>query len=390
MPLANSFLAEADLSGEEPAYPLRVYVCGECLLVQAQQFVSPAEIFGNYAYFSSYSRSWLEHARAFARNAVSRFALGPESLVIEVGSNDGYLLQYFKRKGVAVHGIEPALNVAGVARRRGIPTTSRFFGMETAGEMAIDGMRADLLVCNNVMAHTPDLNDFVGGLKVLLHSKGVVTIEFPHLLRLMEGCQFDTIYHEHFSYFTLRTVRSVLRAHGLEVIDVEELPTHGGSLRVYVQHSGRSDRQRVERIKDLMERENAAGLDRLEGYLSFEARVDNVKRSLIQFFDWAKKKGKKTVVGYGAPAKGNTLLNYCGIGTDLLEYTVDRNPHKQGCYLPGTHIPVKEPEKVRQTRPHFLLILPWNLADEIVEQMSFIREWGGRFVVPLPTVRVLE
>jgi len=387
-PLANSYLSAEQLNRMEPFYPLRVYVCEACLLVQLEAFETPESIFGDYAYFSSYSDSWLRHARAYAEMAIDRFALGSASRVVEVASNDGYLLQYFVERGIPVLGIEPAANVARVAIEQGIPSLVRFFGQPTARDLAADGTRADLLIGNNVLAHVPDLNDFVAGLKIVLAPGGVITMEFPHLARLMAENQFDTIYHEHFSYFSLIAVRRVFAYHGLTIFDVEELPTHGGSLRIFARHTEDGSHPVGERVVELLAREEQAGYTRLEHYLAFGEQVKATKRKLLRFLGQAKDAGLR-IVAYGAPAKGNTLLNYCGAGTDVIDFTVDRSPHKQGLFLPGTHIPIRTPEAIRELQPDYVLILPWNLREEIVEQMAFVREWGGRFVVPIPEVTVL-
>jgi SAM-dependent methyltransferase len=388
-PLANSYLEPEDLGRAEPFYPLCVYVCDQCFLVQLPEEERAEAIFSDYAYFSSYSESWLRHAATYAQAMVERFGLGPGHQVVEIASNDGYLLRWFKERGIPVLGIEPARNVAAAAEEAGIPTLVKFFGEATARELAAAGMRADLLVGNNVLAHVPDLNDFVAGLKILLAPSGVLTMEFPHLLRLMEEDQFDTIYHEHYSYFSFTTVRKVFAAHGLTLFDVEELPTHGGSLRIYARHDDDLAKVIDEQVGDLLAREEAAGLERLETYSSFGEQVQRVKRGLLQFLIRTKEEGR-SVAAYGAPAKGNTLLNYCGIRTDFLDYTVDRSPHKQGRYLPGTRIPIHAPDRLRETRPDYVLILPWNLKEEIVEQMADVRSWGGRFVVAIPEVRILE
>lgn len=387
-PLSNAYLGDAELSRMEPFYPLHAYVCGSCYLVQLEQFETPQHIFGDYAYFSSYSETWLRHAQDYARMAVERFGLGPRSRVVEVASNDGYLLQYFKAAGVAVLGIEPAGNVARDAQERGIPTEVEFLGAATARSVTTRHGAADLVVGNNVLAHVPDLNDFVEGLRVLLKPDGVLTLEFPHLLHLVEETQFDTIYHEHFSYFSLGTARRVLLAHGLDVFDVEELPTHGGSLRVYARLRNGAGRKNSPAVETLEKRERASGLDQLETYSAFADRVCAAKRALLRFLIQAKEDGQR-VIGYGAPAKGNTLLNYCGVRTDLLEFTVDLNPHKQGRFLPGTHIPILAPDRIAEIKPAYVLILPWNLKDEITAQMSHIRCWGGRFVVPIPRLEVI-
>ncbi len=386
-PLSNSYLAAVDLQLAVPTYPLHAYVCSACYLVQLEEFETPENIFSDYAYFSSYSETWLKHAESYARKMVERFGYHAASLVVEVASNDGYLLQYFKANGIPVLGIEPARNVAVIAEAKGIPTVTKFFGEKTATELVQAGHGADLLLGNNVLAHVPDLNDFVGGLRNLLKPTGVITMEFPHLLKLIEGNQFDTIYHEHFSYFSLTTVERVFAAHQLVLFDVEEMPTHGGSLRIYARHVADASKPVLPSVSDLRKREEEAGITSLAFYQSFSGKVIETRRKLLEFFDGAKQAGKKTV-GYGAPAKGNTLLNYCGIGVNDLDYTVDRSPHKQGRFLPGSHIPIAPPEKVKETRPDYLLILPWNLKDEIMGQMEEIREWGGKFVVPIPEVRV--
>jgi len=386
-PLSNSFVKPEDAHRGETFYPLHAYVCERCFLVQLEQFEPPEHLFGDYLYFSSYSDLWLEHCRRYAQTMRAQIGLGPDSLVIEIASNDGYLLQFFKEAGVPVLGIEPASNVAAVAERKGIPTLTEFFGAGLAARLAQQGKRADLAVANNVMAHVPDLNDFAAGLCQVLKPRGMLTVEVPHLLRLIEEHQFDTIYHEHFSYFSFTTARRVLAHHGLAVHDIEQLPTHGGSLRI---HASRADAQRAATpaVEALLDEERRAGLDRHEIYASFSEKAKRSKRTLLEFMIAAKNAGKH-IAGYGAPAKGNTLLNYCGIRTDLLEYTVDRSPHKQGLLLPGTRIPVFAPAKIMETRPDYVLILPWNLKDEICEQMAGIRDWGGRFVVPIPEIAVI-
>ena len=385
-PLCESFLSAQELNRMEPFYPLKVWVCDRCFLVQLEEYVSPAEIFTEYAYFSSYSTSWLAHARAYADMATQRFALGSASRVVEIASNDGYLLQYFVEKGIPVLGVEPAANVAKAAIERGVPTVVRFFGRQTAAELSTDNGQADLIVGNNVLAHVPDINDFVAGLAVLLAPSGVITMEFPHLLRLIEGNQFDTIYHEHFSYLSFLTVGDIFAAHGLRLFDVEELATHGGSLRIFACHDG-DGRPTEPRAQALAAAEQEQGFRSLDRYLSFAPRVHETKRALLDVLIDARNKGR-SIAGYGAPGKGNTLLNYCGIRTDFLDYTVDRNPYKHGKYLPGTHIPIFAPEKLRETRPDFVFLLPWNLEAEIVEQLSYVREWGGQFIVPIPRVTI--
>jgi hypothetical protein len=385
-PLCETFLTGDQLNHMEPFYPLRVYVCEQCWLVQLEEYVTPEDIFGFYPYFSSFSDSWLRHAERYAQEAIERFGLTNGNLVVELGSNDGYLLQFFVGAGIPVLGIEPAKNVAEEAVKKGIPTRAVFFGKDTAGSLREEGIRADLIVGNNVLAQVPDLNSFVAGIKILLAEEGAVTIEYPHLMRLVEENQFDTIYHEHFSYFSLSVTARIAGAHGLEVFDVEELPSHGGSLRVFFQHA-EGLRSIEPAVKDLLAREEAAGLGGPDYYAKFSANVEAVKRRLLAFLIDAKRRGK-TVVGYGAPGKGNTLLNYCGIRSDFLDFTVDRNPLKQGRFLPGTHIPIRPPEALEEARPDYVLILPWNLKSEIAEQLKGIRSWGGQFVVPIPDVDV--
>jgi predicted TPR repeat methyltransferase len=386
-PLANGYLRPDQLERMEPFYPLRAWVCERCLLVQVAEFESPVNIFSDYAYFSSYSDSWLAHAERYVTAMIDRFGLNEMSRVVEVAANDGYLLQYFVRRRVPVLGIEPAANIAAVARDKGIPMVVRFFGRESAQALAAEGMAADLIAANNVVAHVPDLNDFVGGFKILLKPRGVVTFEFHHVWQLMQHNQCDTIYHEHFCYHSLSTFRRILAHNGLAVFDVEELGTHGGSLRVYAQHAETGTHAPAPRLHELLAREAAAGLTRLDPYLAYAERVKSMKFSLLNFLLAAKAEGK-TIAGYGAPAKGNTLLNYAGVRTDFIDYTVDRNPHKQGLYLPGTHIPIYGPGKIAETKPDYLLILPWNLREEVMAQMSHIREWGGQFLVLIPEVQV--
>ena len=386
-PLCESYPTVDQLNQMEPFYPLHAYVCEQCFLVQVQEYVSPQHIFTEYAYFSSYSQSWLAHARAYVDMIVTRLALSDRHQVIELGSNDGYLLQYFLSKGIPALGIEPARNVADAAVARGVPTISRLFGRETARALVASGVGADLIVGNNVLAQVPDINDFVAGMTLLLQPTGTITIEFPHLMRLIQDHQFDTIYHEHFSYFSFMTAVRIFAAHGLTVFDVEELPTHGGSLRIYARHAGDSSRPVTQRARQLHDREISAGFDRLETYATFTEQVYDTKRRLLDFLIGAKRKGKR-IAGYGAPGKGNTLLNYCGIRTDFLDYTVDRNPYKHGRFLPGTHIPIYAPERIEQSRPDYVFILPWNLKDEIMEQLAYIRRWRGQFVVAIPDVKV--
>jgi SAM-dependent methyltransferase len=386
-PLCESYPAASDLNGMEPYYPLHVFVCEKCLLVQLEEYASAESIFTEYAYFSSYSDSWLDHARSYCSAMKKRWNLDENSFVVEVASNDGYLLQYFVDQNVPVLGIEPAANVARAATEKGVPTLVEFFGEELAGQLVKEGKSADLVLGNNVLAQVPDLNGFVEGLKILLKPTGVLTLEFPHLLRLIERNEFDTIYHEHFSYFSLYTTIQILAAHGLRVFDVEELTTHGGSLRVYACREEDSTKPTLPSVAALVRREEDAGLTSIDGYDSFAPKIQKIKLDLLAFLVQAKRDGLK-VAGYGAPGKGTTLLHYCGITRDLLPYTVDRSVYKQGRFMPGNHIPVFGPDRISETKPDYLLILPWNIGDEIMKQMSFIRDWGGRFVVPIPELTV--
>ena len=386
-PLCESYLTPGQLNRMEPFYPLHVRICEQCFLVQLQEYVTSEEIFTEYAYFSSFSDTWVRHAHAYTEMIIDRLSLDAGSYVVEIASNDGYLLQHFVDRGLPVLGIEPARNVAAAAVEKGVPTLTAFFGTDTARRLVVERGRADLVIGNNVLAHVPDLNDFVAGMKILLGPHGTVTMEFPHLLRLIEGHQFDTIYHEHFSYFSLLTTGRLFDAHGLTIFDVEELPTHGGSLRVYARHAEDGSKPVDARVLELRAREEIAGLTELASYSSFAQRVADTKRGLLEFLIGAKRAGK-SIVGYGAPGKGNTLLNYCGIRTDFLDYTVDRNPYKQGLFLPGTHIPIFHPDRIKETQPDYVLILPWNLKDEIKEQLSYVRAWGGHFVVPIPEVQI--
>ena len=388
-PLANSYVAPDDLQKMEPFYPLHAFICDTCFLVQLNEFESPEHIFSDYAYFSSYSQSWLEHAKTYVNEMVERFGLGSDSQVVEVASNDGYLLQYFMEKSIPILGIEPAVNVAKVAIDAGIPTITEFFGVKAAAELAASGKSADLLLGNNVLAHVPDLNDFVKGLKILLKKSGVITLEFPHLKHLIEQSQFDTIYHEHFSYFSCLTIQKVFSAHGLALFDVGELDTHGGSLRVYAKHAEDTSKTVSHNVSRIIAEETDSGYADINFYLSFEDKVRKTKQNILEFLIHAKRENKR-IVGYGAAAKGNTLLNYCGIRTDFIDYTVDRSPHKQGNFLPGTHIPIYSPEKVKETKPDYLLILPWNLKNEVQEQMHYVREWGCKFFTFIPDVAITE
>jgi SAM-dependent methyltransferase len=389
-PPSNAFLKNEELLCGETFLPLHAYVCSECYLVQLPEYRRREDIFkGDYAYFSSFSDSWLKHAKSYADYAAERFGLNARSLVIEVASNDGYLLQFFATRGIRTLGIEPSANVAEAARKLGIETLVDFFGKGLADKLVAQGRQADLLVGNNVLAHVPDLNDFAGGLKRLLAATGVVTMEFPHVLRLIDGNQFDTIYHEHFSYLSLSTVRRIFDANGLTIFDVEELPTHGGSLRIFARHRTGANSPAEERVDHLLAAEREFGLDRVSTYMAFAERTRETKRRLLQLLIDIKRGGKR-IAAYGAAAKGNTLMNYCGIRGDFIDFAVDRSPHKQGLFLPGTHIPVLHPDAVKEARPDFLLILPWNLRDEIMEQMSHVRLWGGKFIVPIPSAKVLD
>lgn len=388
-PLCESYVAASQIKEPETLYPLHSFVCEQCFLVQLPEHVSPQAIFEEYAYFSSYSDSWLAHAKAYVQAISDRLSLNMQSLVVELASNDGYLLQYFLERKIPVLGIEPARNIAQTAIEKGIPTVTEFFGVELARKLAAEGRQADLLLGNNVLPHVPDINDFVGGMKILLKTGGVITMEFPHLVQLIEQNQFDTIYHEHFSYFSFTTVDQVFRSHGLELFDVEELTTHGGSLRIFACHLDDASKTVSAKAVELKEREADWGIAKLERYRAFAEQVEATKRGILCFLIDIKSKGR-TIVGYGAPGKGNTLLNYCGIRTDFLDYTVDRSTYKQGKFTPGTRIPIYPPEQIQKTKPDFVFILPWNLKEEIMKQNSYIREWGGKFVVPIPEVKVYE
>lgn len=388
-PLCESYISPEQLNQMEAFYPLHVWVCDQCFLVQLESYVSAEHIFAEYAYFSSYSDSWLKHCSDYVDMITKRLGLDRQSLAVELASNDGYLLQYFVNKGIPALGVEPAANVAQVAVGKGVPTLVKFFGCQTAQEMAADGKRADLIIGNNVLAQVPDLNDFVGGITILLKPGGVATLEFPHLMRLMEENQYDTIYHEHFSYFSLITAEKIFAAHDLVLFDVDEIPTHGGSIRIYLRHAEDSSKPVSPAVVNLRNRELAAGLNRMETYAAFGEQVIESKRALLELLISLRREGKR-LAGYGAPGKGNTLLNYCGIRTDFLEFTVDRNPYKQGRFLPGTHIPIHSVEHIRKRRPDYILILPWNLRDEIIAQLAYAREWGAKFIVPIPTARVLD
>jgi 2-polyprenyl-3-methyl-5-hydroxy-6-metoxy-1,4-benzoquinol methylase len=385
-PLCESYVSLEKLNEMEPFYPLHTYVCINCFLVQLQEFVAPKEIFSEYAYFSSYSDAWLTHAQTYVNMITNKLGLNTKSLVLEVASNDGYLLQYFVKKKIPVLGVEPAANVAEVATKKGVTTLVKFFDLDTANELARDEKNADLLIGNNVLAQVPDLNAFVESTRIILKPSGVITMEFPHLMKLIDRNQFDTIYHEHFSYFSFISVEKIFAAHGLTIYDVEELPTHGGSLRIYARHVEDKSKPVTAFVTKLREFEVSEGLADLQKYFSFAEKVRETKRNFLYFLINLKRNGK-SIVGYGAPGKGNTLLNYCGIRTDFLDYTVDRNPYKQGKFLPGTHVPILHPDKIRETKPDYVLILPWNIKEEIMNQLSYIRDWSGRFVVPIPEVK---
>jgi SAM-dependent methyltransferase len=387
-PICNNMIKPAQLNHMEPYYPLYVYVCGQCYLVQLMEFVSPRYIFDDYTYFSSFSDSWLQHAARYVEMAIQRYQLTPANFVVEIASNDGYLLRNFVAANIPCLGVEPAPNVAEVATQKGISTLNKFFGMNTAIELAAEGRQADLIIGNNVLAHVPDINDFVQGLKILLKPGGTINIEFPHLMRLIAENQFDTIYHEHFFYLSFTVVETIFQHHGLKLYHVEEVPTHGGSLRIYSCHSDDATKAITPEATELWAREKAAGYTQVETYLTFGEQVKATKRKLLTLLNSLKEQGK-TIVGYGAPGKGNTLLNYCGVGKDYLDYTVDRSPYKQANYLPGTHIPVHEPDRIKKTKPDYVLILPWNLKDEITQQLAYIREWGGQFIVPIPEATIL-
>jgi SAM-dependent methyltransferase len=386
-PFANSLIEPHQSGAAEKHYPLELFVCSNCLLVQLDAFETPDAIFSNYSYFSSFSDTWVEHARRYVETICNRYKFDQNSQVVEIASNDGYLLKEFVRRNIPALGIEPAVNVAQVAQDAGIPTINKFFGNALARELVGRGIGADLIIANNVLAHVPDLNDFVSGFKILLKPKGVLTIEFPHLLRLMEGVQFDTVYHEHFSYFSFFAAEKLMASHGLQIFDVERLETHGGSLRLYVTHQENAVSHGAG-VSSLREEELGAGLLSIDGYSKFPDMVRRVRRKLLRFLLDAEESGK-VVVGYGAPAKAVTLLSYCGVGADLLQFTVDRSPHKQGRLLPGSRLPIYEPDRIREAKPHYILIFPWNIKDEIVSQLSYARSWGAKFVVPIPEVEII-
>jgi len=388
-PLSNSYLKHDQLNNLEPFYPLITFACNSCYLVQLLQYESCNVIFSDYAYFSSYSNTWLEHSKKYADMVTEKIQLNNNSLVIELASNDGYLLQYFKNKNIPVLGIEPAQNVARAAKEKGIPTIARFFGMDLAQELVGEGKKADLIIGNNVLAHVPNINNFVAGMKVLLKPNGIITMEFPHLLQLIKFNQFDTIYHEHFSYFSLISVQNIFEHHGLKIFDVEQISTHGGSLRIYASHSESRSICVSDRVELLLFIETDYGLKDIHTYVKFSKKIKDIKFSLLKGLINIKENGKK-IVAYGAAAKGNTLLNYCGIRTDFIDYVVDLNPYKVGKFLPGTHVPIKSIEKIKEDRPDYVLILPWNIKKEIIEQIKYIRDWSGRFIVPIPSMHIID
>lgn len=388
-PLSNAYLSEKDVHKPEPYFPLEIYYCHHCHLVQLDEFETPEHIFSaDYAYFSSYSSSWLAHCKSYVDMMVERFSLNKKCLVMEIASNDGYLLQYFKKYSIPVLGVEPSKNTAEIATGKGIPTDITFFNTTYATEMARTSHLADLIIGNNVLAHNPDLNDFAEGLRIGLKPQGIITMEFPHLLKLIKNNQFDTIYQEHYSYLSLHAVQYLFNSHNLEIFDVEQLPTHGGSLRIYAKHLNNKTKI-SSRIREMLETERRAGLCDPSTYENFSGKVKTTKRALLEYLIGVKKEGK-TIVGYGAPAKGNTLLNYCGIRTDFLDYTVDANPHKQNLFLPGTHIPILHPDRIKIDKPEYILILPWNIKEEILEQLSYVHEWRGKFIIPIPELQVID
>ncbi len=387
-PLANSYLKECDFDNEK-FYPLCTFLCENCLLVQLEELETPENIFSEYAYFSSFSTSWLKHAKNYVDMIIPRLSLNENSLVIEIASNDGYLLQNFTGKNIPVMGIEPAQNIAKTAIEKNIPTLTKFFDSQLAKNLINEGKSADLIIGNNVFAHVPLLNDFIIGLKTLLKPNGVITLEFPHLLQLMKNNQFDTIYHEHFSYFSLITAKKIFEHHGLKIFDVEELSTHGGSLRLFITHFDNDQFNETLEINSVMEKEKKFGLTQINTYENFSKNILQIKTNLLNFLEKAKKNSKH-IICYGAPAKGNTLLNYCKISKTLIDYTVDKNPNKQNLFLPGTHIPIFSPEKIKETKPDFILILPWNLQNEILNELNYVKSWGCQFIIPIPEVKILQ
>ena len=388
-PLANSYIHPDNSQKMEAFYPLHVYVCESCFLVQLDDFISPESIFREYSYFSGFSDTWLKHTKNYTDQIIERFHFNSSNLIIELASNDGSLLKNFKEKDIPVLGIEPAENVAKLAETRGIQTITKFFGVKTATELVIEKIHADLLLGNNVLAHVPDINDFVKGMKIILKPKGIITMEFPHLMQLMDNNQFDTIYHEHFSYLSLLTVEKIFAKHALTIFDVEELFTHGGSLRIFATHKENNSFKISPVVETMKTKEIQFGLNKINSYVNFSEKVKEAKRKILKFLISLKQDGM-SIVAYGAPAKANTLLNYCGIGIDFIDYTVDISPYKQGLLLPGTRIPIFEPERIKKTKPNYILILPWNIKDEIIDQMSYIRDWGGKFIILIPEIEVLD
>ncbi len=388
-PPSNSYLTKNELNEPETYFPLKIFLCDKCFLVQIDEYKKSKEIFNEkYAYFSSFSKTWLKHAKMYVEMVINRFNLNKESFIIEIASNDGYLLQYFKEKEIPCLGIEPASNTAAVAKEKGIEVIEDYFGVLLAQDLTIKNKKADLLIGNNVLAHVPDINDFVAGLKIILKEKGLITIEFPHLIQIIENNQFDTIYHEHFSYFSLFTVKKIFEHHRLELFDVEELPTHGGSLRIFAKHKGDNSKKISERVNGLINLELSKEVNRIDFYKNFQNEANKIKNDFIQFLVKKKSKGKK-IIAYGAAAKGNTLLNYCGIKKDLIDFVVDASPYKQNKYLPGSHIPIVNESEIKKLKPDFIIILPWNIKEEIMNQLNYVREWSCKFVIPIPKVRII-
>ena len=387
-PLANSYLKESDFDNEK-FYPLCTFLCENCFLVQLEELETPENIFSEYAYFSSFSTSWVKHAKDYVDMIIPKLSLDEKSLVIEIASNDGYLLQNFTGKNIPVLGIEPAQNIAKSAIEKNIPTLTKFFDSKLAKDLVNEGKIADLIIGNNVFAHVPCLNNFITGLKILLKPNGVITLEFPHLLQLIQNNQFDTIYHEHFSYFSLFTAKKIFEHHGLKIFDVEELSTHGGSLRLFITHFDNNQISETSEVASIVEQEKKFGLTQINTYENFSKNIIKIKTNLLDFVEKAKK-NSKNIICYGAPAKGNTLLNYCGFSKTLIDYTVDKNPNKQNLFLPGTHIPIFSPEKIKETKPDFILVLPWNLQDEILNELNYVKSWGCQFIIPIPEVKVLQ
>ena len=388
-PLANSYLSDEEIDNNEESFPLKVLVCKKCYLVQLEEFKTPQNIFSNYAYFSSYSKSFLNHAKNYVDMMINRFQINQNNFVVEIASNDGYLLQYFKEKNIPLLGIEPAKNIAKNAEEKGIKTISKFFGEKFSIELIKEYKKADLIICNNVIAHVPKINDFVSGLKLLMSKTGILTIEFPHLMELVEHNQFDTIYHEHFSYLSFFVIKNILEKNGIKIFDVEKIHTHGGSLRVFCTHTENNDIIIKKSVDELLKSEKEKGMMEMNFYENFSTKINSTVDQFLDFCNKAKKDNKK-LIGYGAPAKANTLLNYCKIKNNLIEYVTDLSPHKQGLYLPGSHLPIKSPEEIKKSKPDFVIIFPWNLQDEIIKQIDFIREWGGKFVIPIPNLKIIE